>query len=117
LLRLRKPGGPVDFEKLAKDGFIPPWWVRPGKPVPHRRPAPGQNLHGSDRPEEPGRDGQDPSTYILTVDPGKLPTDDDFFAASERARARGWPVLVMEGDHNPHWRQPEALVELLEGIR
>ena len=38
-------------------------------------------------------------------------------AASERARARGWPVLIMEGDHVVNWRQPEATAELLNGLR
>ena len=40
-----------------------------------------------------------------------------FYDASVRAKARTWPVLLMEGDHNPHWRQPEALAELLAGMR
>ena len=54
---------------------------------------------------------------MATVDPGRQPADDDFFAASERARARGWPVIIMEGDHVVNWRQPEATAELLNGLR
>ena len=56
-------------------------------------------------------------TYILTVDPGKQPEDDTFFQSSERARARGWPVLIMQADHVPQWRLPEATAELLLGIQ
>lgn len=50
---------------------------------------------------------------ILTVDPGKRPEEDTFHLSAERARARGWPVLVMAADHVPQWRQPEATAELL----
>ncbi len=32
---------------------------------------------------------------------------------AERARKKGWPVLIMEADHNPQWSAPEALVEIL----
>ena len=117
LLQLRKPGGPVDFEKLAKDGFIPAWWVKPGKPFPIDVPHPIKTFTESIALKNQAATAKIPGTYILTVDPGKTPADDDFFAASERARARGWPVLVMEGDHNPHWRQPVALATLILDLR
>jgi pimeloyl-ACP methyl ester carboxylesterase len=117
LLQLRKPGGPVDLEKLAKDGFISPWWVRPGKPFPIDVPHPLKTFTDAIKLKNQAAAAKIPATYILTVDPGKQPADDDFFAASERARARGWPVLVMEGDHNPHWRQPEALTKLILELR
>lgn len=113
LLQLRKPGGPADFEKLAKDGFIPPWWVRPGKPYPIDVPHPIKTFTDPIVLKNQAATAKIPGTYILTVDPGRQPVDDDFFAASERARARGWPVIIMEGDHNPHWRQPEALTKLI----
>lgn len=117
LLQLRKPGGLVDLEKLAKDGFIPAWWVKPGKPFPVDVPHPLKTLTDSIVLQNQAATAKIPGTYILTVDPGKLPADDDFFAASERARTRGWPVLIMAGDHNPHWRQPEAMADLLAGLR
>ena len=37
--------------------------------------------------------------------------------AFEALRARGWPVITIEGDHNPHWRQPEALAKLILELR
>jgi xylan 1,4-beta-xylosidase len=55
-----------------------------------------------------------PTTYILTVDPGKKPVDDMFNRFHERAKSRGWKCLVMEADHVPHLSKPEELVQLLE---
>ncbi len=117
LLQLRKPGGPVDFSQLAKDGFIPAWWVKPGKPLPIDVPHPLKTFTDPIVLKNQAAAAKIPGTYILTVEPGKQPADDDFFAASERARARGWPVLIMAGDHNPHWRQPEAVAKLLLDLR
>jgi len=117
LLQLRKPGGPADFNRLAKDGFVPAWWVRPGKPFPIDVPHPLKTFTDPIILQNPAATAKIPATYILTVDPGQKAADDDFFVPSERARARGWPVLVMEGDHNPHWRQPEATAALLLDIK
>jgi len=41
-----------------------------------------------------------PTTYILTVDKGKSPEQDDFYRFYQRAKARGWTTHRMEGDHN-----------------
>lgn len=112
LLGSRK-AGPAEFEKNTRDGFIHPWWVRPGKPFPIDVPQPVKTFTDPISLKNQAAAAKIPGTYILTVDPGKQPADDDFFSASERARARGWPVMVMEGDHNPQWRQPEAVVKLL----
>ena len=58
-----------------------------------------------------------PATYILTVDKGKEAKDDDFFRQSQRAKERGWTMLQLTSDHNPQWSAPEALAEMLAGIR
>jgi len=108
---LQKSGSPSLADK-AKDGFIAPWWVRPGKPFPIDVPQPLKTLTDRIVLKNPAA-AKVPATYILTVDKGKKPEDDDFYAYSERARARGWPVLQMEADHNPEWFQPEALAKLL----
>jgi pimeloyl-ACP methyl ester carboxylesterase len=113
LLGGRKGGGAFDFEKMTKDGFVVPNWVRPGKPFPIDVPHPLKTLTDSISLKNQAAAAKIPATYILTVDPGKKPEDDDFYAASERARARGWPVIVITGDHNPQWRQPETVVNLL----
>jgi len=57
-----------------------------------------------------------PATYILTVDKGREPQQDTFHRFYERAKTRGWTVLIMEGDHNVQWSKPKELVELLEKV-
>jgi len=41
-----------------------------------------------------------PATYILTVDAGQPPEQDDFYPFYQRATAKGWTVIIIEGDHN-----------------
>lgn len=115
LLGTQPAGGP-SLAARAQDGFIAPWWVRPGKPLPIDVPQPLKTLTEPITLKNPAA-ARIPGTYILTVEKGVKPEDDDFFPSAERARARGWPVLLMEGDHNPHWRQPEALARLILEIR
>jgi pimeloyl-ACP methyl ester carboxylesterase len=55
-----------------------------------------------------------PVTYILTVDRGAQPQQDTFYPFYERAKARGYTVLTMEGDHNVQTSHPREVVELLE---
>ncbi len=96
----------------AKDGFIAPWWVRPDKPFPKDVPHPLKTL--TDPIELKNHAATTiPGSYILTVDPGKEEQQDDFYPSAQRARQRGWKVVTMEGDHNPHWRQPATTVEVL----
>ena len=111
---LEKPGA-GSLADRAKDGFITPWWVRPGKPFPIDVPQPLKTLTDRIALKNPAATKL-AAAYILTVDKGKKPEDDDFFFAAERARARGWPVIIMEADHVPMWRQPEATAELLSSI-
>jgi pimeloyl-ACP methyl ester carboxylesterase len=116
LLGLRKPGS-LNIEKMTKDGFVIPDWVKPGKPFPIDVPHPLKTFTDPIILKNQAAVAKIPATYILTVEQGKRPEDDDFFSASERAKARGWPVIIMEGDHVVNWRRPEALAELLLGIR
>lgn len=116
VMGLRKAGS-LPIEQMAKDGFIIPTWVRPGKPFPIDVPHPLKTFTDAIVLKNQAAAAKIPATYILTVEKGMKPEDDDFFAASERARARGWPVIVMEGDHVVNWRQPEALAGLLAGLR
>ncbi len=55
-----------------------------------------------------------PATYILTVDAGQPPELDDFYPFYQRAKARGWAVTIMEGDHNVQRSHRKELVRLLE---
>jgi pimeloyl-ACP methyl ester carboxylesterase len=111
-----RKGGSLAFEKATRDGFIVPWWVRAGKQFPVDVPHPVKTFTDPIALKNQEAAGRIPATYVLTVDPGKRPEDDDFFGAAERAKARGWPVLIMEADHVPQWRKPDALAELLLGL-
>ena len=116
IMSLRK-AGTLEIEKMEQDGFIIPNWVKPGKPFPIDVPHPLKTFTDSIVLKNQAAAAKIPATYILTVDHGKKPEEDAFYPSAERAKARGWPVVILEGDHNPHWRQPEALAELLAGLR
>jgi hypothetical protein len=111
---LRNTAG-ADIEKMSKDGFIVPNWVKPEKPFPKDVPHPTKTFTDTISLKNPAA-AKVPATYILTVEPGKSPSDDDFYAQSLRAKARGWPVLQMEANHNPQWFLPEQTAELISGI-
>jgi pimeloyl-ACP methyl ester carboxylesterase len=104
------------LKPMIKDGFIVPPWVKPDQPPPHDEP---QSLKTFTEPLVLKNQTalKLPATYILTVDAGKEPKDDDFWPQAQRAKARGWPVLQLTADHNAQWSAPEALVEMLAGIR
>jgi pimeloyl-ACP methyl ester carboxylesterase len=103
----------LDIGKMTKDGFIIPVWVPPGKLPPVDVPQPLKTFDDPITLKNQEAVAKIPSVYILTVDPGKKPEEDAFFIFSERAKARGWPVVVMDADHVPQWRKPEATAELL----
>lgn len=111
--RGERPGS-LDLAKMTRDGFLIPFWVRPDKPHPFDVPHPLKTFTDPVALKNPAAE-KIPALYILTVDPGKKPEEDDFWPFAERARARGWPVVEMAGDHNPQWRQPAATVEVLAG--
>jgi pimeloyl-ACP methyl ester carboxylesterase len=116
LLGIRKAGA-LEIEQMARDGFIIPAWVKPDKLPPKDVPHPLKTFTDPIVLKNQAATARIPATYILTVDKGRQPGDDDFFPAAERARARGWPVIIMEGDHVVNWRQPEALAKLILDIR
>lgn len=114
VMTLRKSGS-LEIEKMVKDGFIIPSWVKPDKPFPKDVPHPLKSFTDPIVLKNPAA-ARVPATYILTVEKDKRPEDDDFYASAERARSRGWPVLIMAADHVPNWRQPEATAALLLSI-
>jgi pimeloyl-ACP methyl ester carboxylesterase len=101
---------------MSKDGFVIPGWVKPDKPYPRDVPHPVKTFTDA-IPLKNAAAARVPATYILTVDQGRTPEQDDFYAQSVRAKERGWPVLTMTANHNPQWFLPEATVELLLSIR
>lgn len=99
---------------MIKDGFLVPFWLKPGQPPPGDVPQPLKTFTEPVSWKNPAAKRL-PATYILTVDKGAQ--DDDFTPFAERAKERGWTVLTMEGDHNVQWSAPAALVQLLGGAR
>lgn len=101
------------IKQLTKGDYIVPPWVKPDQPPPKDVPQPLKTF------TEPivlknKAARQIPAVYILTVEAGKKPEDDDFASQAARAKARGWPVLQLTADHNAQWSAPEALVEMLD---
>jgi len=110
-------GGRSDWIKpMIKGDFIVPPWVKPDQPPPKDVPQPLKTFNEPvSLKNEAAR--KLPATYILTVEKGKEAKDDDFFSQSVRAKERGWTVLQLTADHNAQWSAPDALVEMLAGIR
>jgi len=110
-------GSRLDWLKpMIKGDFIVPIWVKPDQLPPHDVP---QSIKTFTDPISLKNKAalKLPATYILTVAAGKEAKDDDFWAQAQRAKERGWPVLKLTADHNAQWSAPEALVEMLAGIR
>jgi pimeloyl-ACP methyl ester carboxylesterase len=105
-------GGEGAFAPLVRDGMVVPDWVPAGKPLPVDVPHPFRTFTDRLALRNPARAAV-PGAYLLTVEPGRAPESDDFAPMAARARARGWPVRVMEADHNPHWRKPAETAALL----
>jgi pimeloyl-ACP methyl ester carboxylesterase len=111
-------GSAIDAMAEAGGGDAEPWqlvprWVEEGKKPPVDVPQP--LLTFSESIELSNLEAQRlPAVYLLTVEAGSETDDFDRFA--ERARARGWRVVTMEGDHNPHWYRPEAFVDVLLAV-
>jgi pimeloyl-ACP methyl ester carboxylesterase len=110
------PGAGNFIKQMTKGDYIVPPWVKPEQPPPHDVP---QSLKTFTDPIALKNDAARklPATYILTVEKGKEAKDDDFFSQSQRAKERGWTMLQLTSDHNPQWSAPDALVEMLAGIR
>jgi pimeloyl-ACP methyl ester carboxylesterase len=97
----------------AKDGFVFPMWNPAPSPPPHAMPQPAKTFSQPVKLEHQDAVAKVPTTYLLTVDPGKKPEEDMFFRFSEKARARDWNVLTMESDHVPQFSQIPEIVSLL----
>jgi len=99
-----------DFKNV--DGFVIPFWVpedqAPPKDVPHSYKTLSDTLDLSNPLRE-----EIPTTYIHTVEKGKTPQEDGFADQAQRAKKRGWPVMILESDHNAQWSAPEEFAEML----
>ena len=98
----------------AVDGFIS-LGDQTGKPVPHIVPQSEKTFSEPIKLEHQEEARRIPTTYVLTVDPGKKPDEDMFFRYYERAKSRpGWKTEVMVGTHVVHIEQPLETARLLE---
>jgi pimeloyl-ACP methyl ester carboxylesterase len=104
----------MGLDQPVKDGFIMPVWIKGNEPLPHDVPQPAKTWSEKISLKHQDRAQKLPTTYILTVDAGKPPKADNFYKFYERAKSRGWTLLILEGDHNVQWSHPKELVELLE---
>jgi hypothetical protein len=110
---IRKKVGP---DRPIKDGFIIPTWIKGNEPLPHDVPHPHKTYTETIELKHQDAAKKIPTTFILTVDPGKSPEQDDFYRFYERAKSNGWERVIMEGDHNVQWSRPKELVRLLEKV-
>jgi len=102
------------MKRAIQDGFIIPVWVTHNTPPPHDVPMPARTFSERITLTNQAVAQKLPTTYILTVDKGKSPEQDDFYRFYERAKGRGWITHIMEGDHNVQRSHPVELVKLLE---
>ena len=96
------------------NGFVIPTWITNNPPPPHDVPHPAKTFSEPISLTNQAVAVKLPTTYILTVDKGKTPEQDDFYPFYQRAKARGWTVIIMEGDHNVQRSHQKELVGLLE---
>ena len=109
--------GRNDWLKSMTEGdYIIPRWAKPDQKPPKDVPQPLKTFtEPISLKNEAAR--KLPATYILTVEKEKQPKDDDFYPQSQRAREKGWPILQLTADHNAQWSAPEALADMLAGIK
>ena len=93
------------------DGHIIPPWVKEGTLPPKDVPHPAKTW--SDKIELKNTSRlKIPSYYILTVEEGTSPEQDDFASQAKRAKEKNWTVRQLQADHNPQWSTPKELVQL-----
>jgi pimeloyl-ACP methyl ester carboxylesterase len=102
------------LKKPVKDSFIACPWVTNNTPPPHDVPMPAKTFSEPISLTNQVAAGKLPVTYILTVDKGSPPEQNDFYPFYLRARDRGWTMLIMEGDHNVQRSHPKELATLVE---
>jgi hypothetical protein len=102
------------LKQPVKDSFVTCPWVVENPPPPHDVLMPAKTFSEPITLTNQAAAGKLTVTYILTVDKGSLPEQDDFYPFYRRARDRGWTTLIMEGDHNVQRSHPKELVTLIE---
>jgi pimeloyl-ACP methyl ester carboxylesterase len=96
------------------DGLIIPKWVVGNPPPPHDVPQSLKTIYEPITLTNQAVAGKLPTFYILTVEKGQSPEQDDFYHFFLRAQTRGWPVHIMEGDHFVERSNPTEVARLLK---
>lgn len=110
-----RPTGNERLLNMNQNGFLIPPWLDPNATYPKDVPHPLKTL--TDIIHLKGRAAHIPTNYILTVDKGQKPSEDGFYDQSLRAKKRGWPITILEADHNPQWSVPIELTEMLYSFK
>lgn len=115
VMQIMDPKG-EGISKMVQGNYLVPAWVKadqkPPKDVPHPLKTFTERIVLKN-----AKTKEIPSTYILTVDPGKKAEEDDFASSAVRARKRGWKVLEMRADHNPQWSAVDPLARILLSLK
>jgi pimeloyl-ACP methyl ester carboxylesterase len=100
----------------VRDGFIVPTWLQQNAPIPHDVLMPAKTFSETITLKNQDKAIKLPTSYVLTVDPGKEANADTFYSSYERAKSRGWQLATMVGDHNVQWSRPKELVKYIEQL-
>lgn len=103
------------FDTLRRGDVVLHPRYRPDAPYPAPVPQPVRTV--TDKIRLTGAGSQVPTLYILTVEAGESAQSDVFYPQAQRARARGWPVREVTGDHNIQRSNPRLFAELLVAPR
>ena len=79
------------LKNMIKGDYIVPCLGETRSPAAQRCPAARKDIYRNHRAEEQGLCSHGAGTYILTVEAGKEPKDDDFCSQSQRAKERAGP--------------------------
>ena len=80
---------PSSSKHFVKDGFVIPTWVTNNSQPPHDVPQSDETFNEPIILTNQVVAEKLPTTYILTVEKGKTPEQDDFYRFYQRAKARG----------------------------
>lgn len=99
------------FPKLRRGNVVLHPRYESDAPHPSSVPQPVRTV--TDKIRLSGAGSKVPTQYFLTVEAGKTAESDVFYPQAQRARALGWPVIKVSGDHNIQRSAPALLAALI----